>query len=95
MFSTGDLYDIRNAMQGLPCDSGAIDVIDDYIHRITSARAAILDFAKSSLAEEALYCTDNIYFDLFKTCYHLFTKRPEATVWQIGAGDGIANDRLR
>ena len=95
MLHNGDLPDIRAFSSTLNCDDTAGRILDTYVDKIRAARLSIAEFARSELACGALHTEESAYFDLFKTCAYLLGKRPDAMVWQIGAGDGIANDRLR
>ena len=91
----GDITDTMALMAGLPCDNGAKIVIEDYMSRLRSARKSIIDFARSELAQGGLHRGSNTLFDLFKTSYFLLKRNPNAFIWHIGPGDGIANNKLR
>lgn len=95
MLHSGDIFEIRSSLAELPCDNEVRIVINNYIEKITTARRAIIDFARYELANGGLAATNNTFFDIFKTCYYLISNNSQAFIWYIGAGDGIANDKLR
>ena len=95
MFYSGDIIDIETFTTAQLRDNDIYFYVLDYVGKLRGAREAIVKFATSDLAAGALHCEDGLCFELFKTCYYLLKKNPNATIWHVGAGDGLTNDKLR
>jgi len=59
------------------------------------AREAMLDTAMTTILTSTVDRTARPEFELLKGAYYFYSQTPNALVWQIGAGNGLAEDPLR
>jgi len=65
------------------------------IARMRDSRRAMMDMVIGTPLLSLVKAKPMLEFELFKACMSLFGQFPNAMVWQIGCGDGIACDSLR
>ncbi|MCR6630942.1 MAG: hypothetical protein NVV74_13330 [Magnetospirillum sp.] len=95
MLLSGDLEEIRQFCQNNPLDPGELRNVEEFISAVRSSRTLITDISRGSVMQRLLRLDDKACFELFKTGYFLLRRTPEAKVWHIGAGDGVAGSPLR
>lgn len=95
MILSGSLYEIERLWQGMGALQEQAPHVPAVIGNMRLARQAMIELGMTSILASQADRSPRPEFELFKTCHYHYSRNPKALLWQIGAGDGIAEDPLR
>ncbi|HVI51612.1 MAG TPA: glycosyltransferase [Candidatus Sulfotelmatobacter sp.] len=95
MILKGSLFEIERLWREMGALQEKAQHVPAVIATMRRARESMIELAMTTILTSQIDRTPRPEFELFKACHYHYGQNPKALVWQIGAGNGVAEDPLR